>query len=375
MLIFLSDNGRSIGSGETSIVARAANFDFSNSKWIWTSELVNGNAPPGFRPFRKDFVAPPGKVPVFAEILITVDNGLTMYVNGVQVGTGGNFHFAERFCAKLKPCDNVFAVSATNADVVPNPAGVLAAIQITYQDGSTDVIVTDSTWRTNTIPPPAGFEQPSFDDSAWPAATVEGNYGVAPWGAVAIPTDPATVSFANTNWIWTNEIVNGQAPAGARAFRRTYTPPAGLTVTTATILITTDNEYSLYVNGQVIGSGTNWPTAQRYRISVPQGPTSSVVFAVYAVNTAGPAGLLAEIELNMQMVNCETNCTPGAYIITDSGWKANTGVPSGFQLPGYDDSSWPAATVEAPYGAQPWGTISVPATDTPQGGPLPGAPP
>ncbi|KAJ7611645.1 hypothetical protein FB45DRAFT_940574 [Roridomyces roridus] len=54
--------------------------------------------------------------------------------------------------------------------------------------------------------------------------------------------------------------------------------------------------------------------------------------------------------------------------VTDGGWKSNTGTPAGFQLPGYDDSTWPAATVEGVFGIAPWGN------DVAVGGPGPATP-
>jgi hypothetical protein len=281
--------------------------------------VSGGAAPLGARAFRKDFTPPLGKTPVQADILMTVDNGLTLYVNGGEVGTGGDFRFAERFCVPLRPCLNVFAVTGVNTG---GPAGLLAAIQITYSDGTTSTLVSDTTWRYSTSVP-TGYEQLSYDANSWPTAIAEGAYGVAPWGQIAIPSDPPVLSLTNANWIWTNEVANGVTPPGARAFRRTYTPPAGQRATSATIIIVTDNAYTLYVNGVLVGSGTDFHVAQKYTIDLA--PAPNVVFAVYAVNTAtvnNPAGLLAAIEINSVG---ECNCTSGAYFMTDGGWKSNTG--------------------------------------------------
>ncbi|KAJ6606424.1 lectin [Mycena vulgaris] len=343
------------------VAPRAAALDFAASKWIWTGDVSDGQAPVGARAFRKDFTAPLGKTPVQADIIMTADNGLTLYVNGEQVGTGGDFRFAERFCVPLRQCLNVFAVTAVNAATVPNPAGLLATIQITYSDGTTSTLVSDATWRAS-VTVPAGYEQLSYDDNSWASAVVEGAYGVSPWGQIAIPSDPPVLSLTNAAWIWTNEVVNGNAPPGPRAFRRTYTPPTGQTATSATIVIVADNEYSLYVNGVLVGSGTDFHTAQTYTVDLS--PAQNVVFAVYAVNVDivnNPAGLLAAIEVK----TAECKCTSGAIFVTDGAWKSSTGTPIGFQLPGFDDSSWPAATVEGPEGMAPWGKTTVTSSSGP----------
>ncbi|KAJ7043111.1 lectin [Mycena alexandri] len=343
-------------------IASAAALDFGASKWIWTNEVSGGNAPVGARAFRKDFTAPLGKTPVQADIIITVDNSFSLYVNGAEVGGGGDFLKAERFCVPLHPCLNVFAVTAVNGATTPNPAGLLAAILVTYSDGTTSTIVSDTTWRYS-ISVPNGYEQLSFDDNSWAPSIAEGAYGVAPWGQISIPSAPPALSLTAANWIWTNEVVNGNAPPGPRAFRRTYTPPPGQTPTSATIIIVADNEYSLYVNGVLIGSGTDFHTAQTYNVNLS--PASQVVIAVYAVNVDlvnNPAGLLAAVQIN----TTECNCVSGVLLVTDGGWKASTGTPIGFQLPGFDDSRWPAATVEGPYGLAPWGAVTV----SPAAGPV-----
>ncbi|KAJ7090332.1 lectin [Mycena belliarum] len=346
----------SVRIGNDSFAPRAAALDFGASKWIWTNELLAGGvAPVGSRAFRKTFIAPLGKVPVTAVILITVDDAFTLSVNGAAVGTGENWQFAESFCVALQPYLNVFAVTATNDG---GPAGILATVQVTYNDGSTSTFVSDSTWRASPTVP-AGYEQLSYDDNSWAPAIIEGAYGVAPWGQIAIPSTPLSITRAQ--WIWTNEVVNGSAPPGPRAFRRTYTPPFGQIATSATIIITVDDQYSLYINGILVGSGATWPVAQTYTVNLT--PAPNVVFAVYAVNGGGPAGLLATMEITTAKQGYD--CSSGAILVTDGRWKSNSGTPIGFQLAGYDDSSWPAATVEGPEGIPPWGNIAVSSSSGP----------
>ena len=76
-------------------------------------------------------------------------------------------------------------------------------------------------------------------------------------------------------------------------------------------------------------------------------------FAVEGINDAGPAGLIVDILL---AYSDGTNAT----FVTDSTWKAFTGLPDGFQDPDFDDSEWPAATVLAWYGFAPWRFIDIP---------------
>ncbi|KAF7359269.1 Carbohydrate-binding module family 67 protein [Mycena sanguinolenta] len=117
-----------------------------------------------------------------------------------------------------------------------------------------------------------------------------------------------------------------------------------------------DDGYTLYVNGMPVGAGTTWQVAQKYTVNLA--PAPNVLFAVKATNGGtgnNPAGLVAAIEITM----ADCNCASGAFLLTDGSWKFNTGTPVGFELPGFDDSSWPAATVEGAYGMSPWGTVTV----------------
>ncbi|KIK56134.1 hypothetical protein GYMLUDRAFT_248114 [Collybiopsis luxurians FD-317 M1] len=355
-------------------------LSFSNSQWIWTTELVNppdGSAPVGSRAFRKIFVPPQGKTPAFITVAFTSDNAATLWVNGDEVVSEFAWFTAGSYCINLQNCGCaiLLAIEATNAG---GPAGVIVDAVVSYTDGSTSSIVSDGSWRTTTGGVPDNFQSLSFDDSSWELAETEGKNGVAPWGTVQLAgSDPQ--SLATAQWIWTNEPApGGNYPAGARAFRYTLTLPAGHTSGTATVMITTDNEYSLYINGAFIGTGTDFHTAQKYVANV-QGP--NIVFAVYAVNTdtvPNPAGVLASIQVTSanDFTYCG-QCNSTSYAVTVNDWKAFPGaVPSGFEQPGFDDSAWPQAAMEGQNGASglPWPTVTPPTTVTTGGSPLPGAP-
>ncbi|KAF8075281.1 hypothetical protein FPV67DRAFT_1476831 [Lyophyllum atratum] len=361
-----------------------AGLDFTGANWIWTpGRAADGvTYPPGNSTFRRDFTPANGRVPVSANILITVDNAFTLYVNGLKVGTGDNFKNAHRYCVPLVNECNVFAVSAQNYDpnLPGNAAGVLAAIQIRYSDGFTETIVTDGQWHA-VQGTPAGFEQVAFDDSQWPAAFVEGSYpNTAPWSqpenALTLPPEnagsgSAVPSLQNANWIWTNELAapRGNAPISARAFRKTVVMPSGELASQAKIVIAADNEFTLYINGMLVGSGQSFTVARRYVVNFP--PTARVVIAVFARNVppGGPAGVIASVEL----VSCV--CGGDVSLVTDASWKYFRGEPPvGFIAPDFDDSAWLPGVAQGTDGVSPWGPTTVPATNSPQTAALAGAP-
>ncbi|TFK37179.1 hypothetical protein BDQ12DRAFT_667132 [Crucibulum laeve] len=115
-----------------------------------------------------------------------------------------------------------------------------------------------------------------------------------------VPADLAT-AFQTSSWIWTPEPDLSNVPQVERVFMSIYNAPAGKSAIGAQVLITCDNYFTLYANGQLIdsvyGSGDNfWQQTYLYNLSVASTP--SIVFAVSAFNLAiSPAGLIAAIKI------------------------------------------------------------------------------
>jgi hypothetical protein len=78
------------------------------------------------------------------------------------------------------------AMNVTN--LVASPAGVIASILLAYDDGTSEVITTDESWKgLSGVQTPTGYDAVGLDDSAWWAASPGGAYGVAPWGNTTVP--------------------------------------------------------------------------------------------------------------------------------------------------------------------------------------------
>ncbi|KAJ7142030.1 hypothetical protein C8R43DRAFT_1071285 [Mycena crocata] len=342
--------------------AATSALSFASSKWIWTPT----DTPNAFVALRKDFTPPLGKSLIAAEIITTADNAMQLFVNGDFIGSGTPIHrarFANRYCVDLLPSLNVFAVNASTT--ATSGGGVIATILLTYSDGTKDTILSDSSWRVSKGLP-AGFTQLSFDDTAWPVASVAGVYGAQPWGTVFIPASPVVLGLERAQWMWTDVVpASGTVPAGSRAFRRTFIPAPGQIPASASIIVAADNQYTLFVNGVSIGSGTNWKVAQRYTVNFAS-PPEEVVLAVRATNTvASAAGVIVAVEINMQPSG-RANCTAGSFVMSDAVWKSTKGaIPAGFEQPGFDDSAWPPVVAEATYPAKPWGAITIAAPSAP----------
>ena len=106
--------------------------------------------------------------------------------------------------------------------------------------------------------------------SAWsaPARWTMGLLDATDWSARWIGWDGGdeTEDFAvlkRASWIWYPEgTPTIGAPIGTRYFRRTIDIPGGRRVRKARWLITADNSFNAYVNGQPVGGGQSWETVE-----------------------------------------------------------------------------------------------------------------
>ena len=169
---------------------------FEGASWIW---FPAGNpadsAPVASRHFRRAFDLPAGQEITAAEMQLTADDAFTLYVNGEEVVRSPRVQDAWRtativdIAAHLQPGRNVIAIEAVNAQ--PGPAGLLATLEV---EGTGDPLglVTDDAW-VSAETPAEGWQQPDFDDSAWPMALEAAGYGSGPWGSsvtASVPPEP-----------------------------------------------------------------------------------------------------------------------------------------------------------------------------------------
>jgi alpha-L-rhamnosidase len=329
---------------------------FIAASWIWTSETDPSNIPAGDRAFRFTYTSPAGKAAKSAIVVMAVDDLFALYVNGVEVGSSPDvanaWNSARIIHVALNSTTNLFAIRGTNSAV--GPAGLIAAIQVTFDGGSTAIITSGTAWRA-TASIPTNFQSPAVSDSTWPTASSLGQYGVSPWGTQVAISPPATVtpSLTDAAWIWPLESDPPDAPLGDVAFRKTFTTPPGKTTVSAIIIITADDLFTLYVNGELIGGSVDepnaWQIAPLFRVPLD---ANSNLFAVRATNAGtdvNPAGLIVAVSV---MYDDGTS----DLFASDTTWKVATTIPASFELPSTDDSAWPTAASQGTYGTDPWGS-------------------
>lgn len=191
--------------------------------------------------------------------------------------------------------------------------------------------------------------------SHWETALVDSD-----WHADWIGGSSGRVQLDGASWIWYPEQTPGaDPPAESRYFRRTVEITDHAAVTQAQIVLTADDAFQLWVNGQRIGASPSvadsWKEAHLFDIAdVLQSGANTI--AIAATNGGGPAGLIGRLRIDL------TGRQP-IDIVTDASWKVEKAqtAPEGWQQPGYDDAAWPAAHVLAAYGGGPWTTqVTVP---------------
>jgi hypothetical protein len=148
----------------------------TRAKWIWTDEVKRGLAlPAGTRHFRRTFEIEAGRRIDSARLVLTADNSFTCMVNGQPVCNGHNYKLGQHaeVAGRLKPGANEIIVAAVNSTDTPNPAGLVAALDIKFADGTTHEICTNASWQAA-----------QSATGPWGAVRELGPMGMEPWGEI-----------------------------------------------------------------------------------------------------------------------------------------------------------------------------------------------
>lgn len=159
-------------------------------------------------------------------------------------------------------------------------------------------------------------------------------------------------------WVWYPEGNPAQsAPPGARYFRKQLTLPQEQQIAQARFVITADNEFVLYVNGQKVGasdgSRDNWrrPAALEIAKHLRPGVNQLAIAAVNTTDQPSPAGLTGRLQV--KLANGDS-----VDVRIDRSWKSHNAEVSGWTAPGFNDAAWQAAKEIASFGAGPWGDLT-----------------
>ncbi len=154
------------------------------SKWIWHAGENAMEAPPATRYFRRVVLLDEKKPLASATAFLTADNAFTLWINGKKAETGDNFTVIKKkaILPFLKPGPNVFAIEVINGGEAANPAGLIAAFDFSYADGTTFEIGTDESWfAAKEKTPEWKTALKTTASNAWKPAQVLGGWTMKPW--------------------------------------------------------------------------------------------------------------------------------------------------------------------------------------------------
>ena len=149
--------------------------------WIWFDVEKDDRRAlpdPGSYYFRHRFDLPRERI-ASAELLISVDQAFRLALNGRDIARGMDWRRVYRMdvAKHLRPGTNVLAVEGYNTGTVPNPAGLLLSIRITFPDGREERITSGEEWKAVDRHPGDGWKLESYDDTAWEPVRRIGSHG------------------------------------------------------------------------------------------------------------------------------------------------------------------------------------------------------
>jgi signal transduction histidine kinase len=167
--------------------------------------------------------------------------------------------------------------------------------------------------------------------------------------AASTNTDPPANALSDaTNhlgqWIWETNTTDKQICR----FWKSFEIPSDAKISTATVRITVDNGYTLYLDGREIGRGSDWRTVSEYDITRLLEPGHHVL-AVDAFNDRLQAGLI--FGLNIQLVNEERSSID---VVSDQTWRVVPNTERGWINRRTPQPGWHPAIVVGSLGQLPW---------------------
>lgn len=154
--------------------------------------------------------------------------------------------------------------------------------------------------------------------------------------------DPAPI----WTWIWAQDPGPSPDTLYLRETFRLASAP-----TSAILLITSDESYSAFINGErkPVAQGSDWTTVQEFNVT-HQLQRGLNLLGIRATNMAGLPGVLFRLQITM----------PNGKVFTlnsSSRVKVSRRPPPGWNDLKYSDASWTAAHEIAPANAAPWGPL------------------
>ena len=158
--------------------------------WIWhrDREVDRDILPrPGVRLFRYDFeLEQPADSVAEARLLMAADDAADLYLNGELLAESVNFRQTRELDVQgvVASGKNRLAVRGENTGRMPNPAGLLLSLRLTYRDSSRQWVFSNTDWHTAENATGDWMASP-YEDSTWQPARSHGSFDRNSWGRLA----------------------------------------------------------------------------------------------------------------------------------------------------------------------------------------------
>ncbi len=294
-------------------------------------------------------------------VAATVDasGNMTLYVNGTAAATATGVapdvgvrtnHFVGR---SNWAADGAFD-GAIDDLIITNGAMSAAAISAMYQQ-STPFTVTENAANTTFIGTVLAADPDAANTYTFSLANSAG-------GRFAINSSTGQLTVANGSLLdfetnSTHTITVRVTDQGGLTYDESFNiavtninespvlTPIGSTSQSATISITADNVYNLFVNGVLVGSDSNWNDIETYTTTLQAGD----VVAIEAIDSGSVAAMIGAIDF-----------ANGARVVTGADWRISTTLESNWNTTGFNDSNWIRATSHGDRTHSTWnGAISL----------------
>lgn len=149
--------------------------DLGLGRWIWTTNFADKQTCRLWRAF----TIPTTYAVRKANLYITADNSYRLYLDGREIGQGGNWNGLTDYDLTwlLTPGPHVLAVEAFNDGL---EGGIIAGLHVQLANGERLQVFSDKSWR---IAPESSrrWLRQTYADPTWPAAREVGVVGQFPW--------------------------------------------------------------------------------------------------------------------------------------------------------------------------------------------------
>ncbi|MDB6063906.1 MAG: hypothetical protein JWR26_114 [Pedosphaera sp.] len=144
------------------------------------------------------------------------------------------------------------------------------------------------------------------------------------------------------SWIWGSKTFDKQTCC----FWKSFDVPPNKRVRNAMLIMSVDNEYTLFLDGQLIGRTDDWREYWVYDVTLLM-TCGRHVLAVNAYNSSASAGMIFGLHLDLEDGDA-------VEVKSDSSWKLAPEGARHWKTRSTAPDAWRPATVVAEFGQAPW---------------------